>query len=521
MQILYYNELDTQIAKPHRSGPRPRAPLGLALVMTLLVTACGGGGSSAPGPDGGSGNGGGALEHPWQTLDVQLPFTALADTQELRNPLRGYYRWRGQEKVPQTLPALDTYQRYEWRDLETAPGVYDFSDLVEGVQAAAQSGRKAAFRLRMMVGYDDGEIYLPGYLVDHPDCAHGCGWWADYDGDDPDLTFVPDWNDPFLQERAALLLQALATALAPHANDIAWIDVGLYGQYGEWVVSSAIDYANAPSGIVAATDASKRAFARMHFEAFPSQQLVMFALYGNYDALLYALQEQTQTALPVGLRIDCLGRASFMNQWINRPSSYTLIQDRWQTAPFVAEFCTFSDTRPDGVQSPQDALAQIAEFHISAVGNGNLGVDWEDFSAAEQEALLSIGQAGYRYVIDSANLTLSTTGELSIAAVIDNRGNAPTYEPWAVSVEVSATGGALAWQTTLTGDLATVTGGEGAGATTFGATGTLPSNLPAGTYELHLVARDAREGGTRAPLHWAIEEATSDGRVSLATLRRD
>ena len=175
-----------------RPLPRLLALLGLVLFLALLMAACGGGGSSAPGPGGGSGNGGGTLEHPWQTLDVQLPFTALADSEEVRNPLRGYYRWRGQEKVPQTLPALDTYQRYEWRTLETAPGVYDFSALVDGVQAAAQSGRKAAFRLRMMVGYDDGEIYLPDYLVDHPDCAHGCGWWAADDGGHPELTIVPD-----------------------------------------------------------------------------------------------------------------------------------------------------------------------------------------------------------------------------------------------------------------------------------------------------------------------------------------
>jgi hypothetical protein len=249
----------------------------------------------------------------WAPQSQALGFTALAaNADDTVNPLRGYHRWRGQEVVPQSAASSDAYQRYAWRDLEPELGRYDFSKVLADAATARSQARRLALRVRSMLGYDDGQVYVPRDLVAHPSCSAGCGWWADADPGNPQQTFVPDWNDPFVQERMRLLLQALGQALG--TLPLAWIDVGLYGQWGEWTLSSKINYALAPGGIGPITDVSKRAIAEAHFAAMPDRPFVMFALKGNVDTLDWALNRQTVTHRPVGLRIDCLAKSGFMNQ---------------------------------------------------------------------------------------------------------------------------------------------------------------------------------------------------------------
>lgn len=455
----------------------------------------------------------------WQAQSLNKTWTPLSvSSDDTVNPLRGYHRWRGQERVPQTSSALDAYQRYAWRDLEPTQGNYNFSTILADLATAKAQGRKFALRLRMMLGYDDGEVYVPAYLVGHASCAHGCGWWADYDAGNPLNTFVPDWNDTFLQQRASLLLQALATALGTQA-DIAWIDIGLYGQWGEWALSSSINYATAPLGVVAATDAAKRAFVDMHLNAFSNRQLVMFALYGNYDAVRYATTQQAITQLPVGLRIDCLGRDGFMDQWLSHAAEWAVIQNVWKTAPFVAEYCGF--THLSAGHSAATALQQVRDFHISSIGNANFGT-YTDYSASEQTAFLQVGrEGGYRYRPDTASITLDGSGLLTVSAVVRNEGNAPTYEPWDVLLELNNSAASTVWSQTLSGSLKTSQGASSS--QTFGASVQLPT-LTAGDYTLRLIARDGRRLSAtpvRAPLRWTVLERGSDGGVDLATLHKN
>lgn len=457
----------------------------------------------------------------WDPVNLTPSFQAIPlESDNSVNPLRGYHRWRGVELVPQSERALEAYQRYQWRDLETSPGVYNFSGLLADLATARSEGRKFALRLRMMAGYDDGQIYLPAYLVNHPSCLAGCGFWADDDAVQPGLTFVPDWNDPFLQERARALLQALAQALGTQRHDLAWIDVGLYGQYGEWTLHSAL-YAQAPAGIVPTSEASKRAFADMHFQAFPDVQQLMFALYSNREALNYGLHQQTLTLKPVGLRVDCLSRASFFDQWLNHPSDWALFSNRWQTAPFVAEFCSFESGDP--VNNPAKARQQAAQFHISSIGNGNFAPSvprdqrWASLTDAERSDLLMLGrEAGYRYALQSASVKLSSTGQLNLGAQLQNLGNAPAYEPWQLRAELVNASGAVAWSGTLAIDLRASLGGGSSQNTAAG--WKLPKNLAKGSYTLRLVLRSTATAPRRA-LQLANIERVGEGGVVLGTLR--
>lgn len=445
-------------------------------------------------------------------------------TDDTINPMRGYHRWQNQELVPQSSPAQDAFRRYYWRDLEGAEGQYNFTAILADLGAARQQGRKFAFRLRMMAGYDDDLQYGPAYLAGNPRCAHGCGFWADADPLDPGLTWVPDWNDPYLIERSRALLAALAAAIGP-TDAIAWIDVGLFGQYGEWALRSSV-YASPPPGITAVTPASKRAFARMHFEAFPSQQHVMFVPYANKDALSYGLLEQTITARPVGLRVDCLGQYGYFNQWSNRPAEWAPFASQWQKAPFVAEFCPFESA--EAQNGPAVARQQAAAYHITSIGNANFALSkpdaerWASFTAAEQSDLLMLGrESGHRYAVGKTSVSLAGDGQLTLGATIVNHGSAPSYEPWKVQVELLNGGAALVWSATLPATLGTL---HGAGMSqAVQGSWRLPA-LASGTYTLRLVARDARTpvlpGEARLALKWVVNERGADGGLTLRTLRR-
>jgi hypothetical protein len=463
----------------------------------------------------------------WDSVDTNTTHATIPlATDTTVNPMRGWYRWQNQELVPQPEPARDSFRRYHWRDLEAVQGQYDFAAILADRDAARATGRKFALRVRMMAGYDDDTLYVPAWLPNHASCLAGCGFWADTDAADPGLTWIPDWNDPFLQQRARALLVALAAALGSDA-DLAWIDVGLYGQYGEWALRSSA-YAAPPPGITPATDASKREFAKMHFDAFPTAQHVMFVPYSNKDALTYGLLEQTITAKPVGLRVDCLSRYGYFDQWSNRPAEWAAFADQWKRAPFVAEFCPFSSGHP--TDNPATARQQAAAYHISAVGNGNFATSlpdaqrWSSLTAAEQDDLLLLGrESGYRLAVTASRVTVNRAGNLTLAATFANFGNAPTYEPWTVKVELVSTQGILKWSAVLPvtlGDL------PGAGATQVMAQQAwqLPTKLPIEDYRLRIVARDPRQATHplyyRPMLKWVDAQRDADGGLTVATLRR-
>lgn len=457
----------------------------------------------------------------WEAVSETRFYSALPLAgDDTINPLRGYHRWQNQELIPQAAPAPDAFRRYYWRDLEPAEGQYNFSLILEDLRQARLQGRKFAFRLRNMAGYDDDQHYGPAYLVNNPRCAANCGFWGDADPLDPGLTWVPDYNDPYVIARSRALLAALAAAIGANSNSLAWIDVGLYGQYGEWAMRSSV-YGNAPAAITPVTAANKREYARMHFETFPSQQFVMFVPYSNKDALTYGLLEQTITSKPVGLRVDCLGQYGYFNQWSNRPLEWAAFANQWQKAPFVAEFCPFESS--EAQNGPAVARQQAATYHISSIGNANFALSkpdaerWASFTPAEQSDLLMLGrESGYRYTVDKTSVTLASDGTLTVGATIANRGSAPAYEPWNVHLELVNGSGALVWSGTLTSSLGALAGGGVSAAPQ--ASWRLPS-LAAGSYALRMVARDPRSE-PRLPMKWNVGERSADGSLLLRTLRK-
>jgi hypothetical protein len=247
--------------------------------------------------------------------------------------------------------------------------------------------------------------------------------------DPADLTrgyyLVPDWNDPVVLQRIRLLLSALGERYDRDVR-LAWVDIGVYGSWGEWHTQGLPHY---PDGIpYKPTDlgfgfntrqlqpgapASKEFIVDAHVGAFPRAQLVM--LTDDGDAVCHALREEPQSH--IGLRRNSLGSGS--NSWsfqfpdrlpgCDSPNDVAPILNRWQVAPFVAEPFGSQLSRTlmicsNGASQDFCIDQEVTQFHIATVQNSDLGfnadssrITWTELPPTQRQAFLSAGyHAGYR-----------------------------------------------------------------------------------------------------------------------------
>jgi hypothetical protein len=436
----------------------------------------------------------GAEVPPNDAMQVFRPRELSRSEAEIVNPMRGLYRWNNQEYAPQPRPAYDSYERYAWRDLEPWRGHYDFSVIERDLEAAQRAGRKHAIRIRAMI-HGQGPV-VPDYLVE----AMGRGWWSHG-------TYVPDWNDPDFVER----MHALIAELGRRYNGdprLAWVDVGFYGNWGEWHTWP-LSYP-AWNGAVDMSSANKRQIVDQMAAAFPSTRLIMGS--EDEDTLVYALRKYPT----MGWRRDSLGswifdeNSTFRNLR-QRSAEWDLVMERWQTAPIISEFISPNDQRdPDVYRLAQQ---QADEYHVSLVSNGNT-LPWNSLSHSGRTALLDLGkQVGYRLVLSDLAISeeLRPGDAFAVTSRWINRGNAPIYERWRPTLELRDDRGRVRWAGRLTVDLTDLLPSDSP--TRTADRFRLPETFPAGTYALVLVVRDPTS--YREPLALAVAGQHQGGSYQL------
>jgi hypothetical protein len=428
---------------------------------------------------------------------------------ELVNPLRGLYRWRGQELAPQPAPAADSYERYSWRQLEPTRDGYDFSAIERDLEAAAKAGRKHAFRVRALVSA--AGLSVPDYLA----VEMKRGWWYDFDRDGSADTYVPDWNDPIFVARAQKLIQALGERYNGDPR-ISWIDIGMYGNWGEWHMFNFPTIV--PSGARPIERANKLLLVDAHWAAFPATQLVMPS--EDLEALPYALR----LSPTIGWRRDSLGSTTFTESASFRffrsdPELWRLITQRFRTAPVVTEFAG-----PEYQQDPDDfqrALQQARQFGVALVGNGN-AISWSKLSPSGRAAFLELGKTvGYRFELSQLGMpsTLQAGRPFLVSWQWRNVGITPAYEPWQVRLQLrDPQTGSVAWEGRSKLDLRTLAPNSTQPllqSESFLLTETIAAQI----YDLTLLVSDPR--GQRAPLALAIAGANADRSYSLGRIAVD
>ncbi len=129
-----------------------------------------------------------------------------------------FYESSPDPNSPSQLNSTQAYVRYDWSDVETAPGVYNFAPIDADYNAAKAAGQQFNFRI---MPFEDGNLgptglkSLPGYSFNFGGAT----------------TWQPNLDSPAVQADLDMLLAALGSR---YAANTATVDVGWYGPYGEW-----------------------------------------------------------------------------------------------------------------------------------------------------------------------------------------------------------------------------------------------------------------------------------------------
>jgi hypothetical protein len=478
------------------------------LALSIIITTLSGITSLATPAAAISLNGSAAVAAGQEILVIKPSRVAWSDP-ELVNPMRGLYRWLNNENVPSPNPlprrTTDAYERYTWSDIEKGRGEYDFSVLEADIAKAAAAGQKFAFRIRALVNNKGRAV--PGYI----ESALDLGWWTDMNDDGKSDTYVPDWNDPIFIDGVQRLLNALGER---YDNDprISYIDIGIYGSWGEWHTSG-ISY-NSTRPAKAMTRENRQRVIDFHIAAFPNTPLVMMT--DDEQSLVYALERSPR----IGWRRDSLGVEHFEGVVgdVRRlgEDKLALFLERWKTAPVVTEF--MNPKYHDDSDTYKLALEQVKRYHISMVGNGNM-VPWGEMSTSGRDSLVQMAKlSGYRFApIEIAVPTVFKTNEqVLVQSRWINEGVAPSYEQWEVWYQLRDGAGAVVWEARSKLDLRRLLPNDAASALTVADELTLPNGLRPASYSLSLVVRDPR--GARDPMALAIKDQRGDGSYALGTV---
>jgi len=391
------------------------------------------------------------------------PTEALATTAldyastELDNPERGpqYY---GSEAPPPNWPLADRYDRWCWSDLEPALGQYNFSKIDQGLAAAAAAGYTFGFRI------------MPA--ATSPCLPSGLS-----------LDYGPQYM--------AAAKQLFTTLGQRYANDprLGWLDMSLYGCFGEWNQSEPGCSTTAPLSV-------QEQLINLEVQAFPNTLFLM--LTDNPAALDYALN--LPRPYPIGVRIDCLGQQGLGGS-LDVLNNDALARNRWRVAPLYFEYC--------GGPNFQQALNDIKTFHASIIGDGANNINSFGSYGSQQQALMvqNYKVSGYRFTLDSLKIpaALVRGGQFPVTTHWSNLNLAPAYHPWNVMIQLRDSGGHVAWQGRSSTNLDVLTPDNPLTTTDQF---TLPGTIAAGTYKVVVQILDPN--GYYHPLKLSIQGVQSD-----------
>ncbi|HBT4642395.1 TPA: DUF4832 domain-containing protein, partial [Klebsiella aerogenes] len=196
------------------------------------------------------------------TVITPPPFDGL-----LTNPGIGVASFHdGYGEKPTRAEYPDTgfeYDRFYWSELEPQEGIYNFAPIDNAFSVAASHQPAMNVGLRVMA-LDEPQTgsKIPDWLI-----AKGIkGQWV-ADG----KTFVPDLSDPTFITYAQKLLNALGQRYDGNP-ELAFIDIGMVGSWGEWHNSN---FSEIPPLMEKYTPEQLNRYVDMHFDSFPKTPKVM------------------------------------------------------------------------------------------------------------------------------------------------------------------------------------------------------------------------------------------------------
>lgn len=352
--------------------------------------------------------------------NANVPMTSVNPTEIhgiIANPGMG---WQSNDRVNtsgedvQGFPNKVAYIKYYWKDLETGPGVYNWSRIEQHLTQARNSGQKLAFRIVVMDNLTSGPAWLRN--------EGGAGTWTTYygDGGSPPTVWSPSLSDSKFQQRHFEFLRVLGQRYNGHP-DVDHVDIGTVGLWGEWHF-----WATSPQ-IPMPSSATMRLIIDKYFDNFPDTPLV--AQLENQIGLNYAISKGA------GFRGDCLGAVTNQMPYLYEPHiAAANAHNVWRTSPIVFETCGTVQTWVNRGYDIRYIVDWALAHHITGVNNKNGAVP----ASALSEIQRLIKFMGYRYVLRQLRHPQSASPGQTVTISMDweNVGVAPSYGKYRLAFQL-------------------------------------------------------------------------------------
>ncbi len=372
--------------------------------------------------------------------------TALAEKQQivvipeetneiLANPGIGWETFhctcKQDKSLPPWIPSTVRYARWGWGELEPQPGKLNTEFLDRVLKETRDAGQQLAFRVMCCSTYR-GHPYHPKWCNKVLE--------ADYEGQSP--LPIPNMDDPEVLQAHLGFIKRLGQRYDGHP-DIAHIDLGSIGWWGEWHMSGS-------RTCKLPTLENRMKVVHAYLAAFKKTPLLM--LIGGGECLKYAC------AHGAGWRADCLGDlGGFSRNWCHMRQGYpgwikeANLYDTWKRAPVAWETCW--DMRK-WVQEgwPLRYIFNYAlACHASVINNKSAPLP--DRADVRPEVERFLRRLGYRLVLRELKhpAQVRAGGRLDISMKWQNVGSAPCYKPYQVAYRLSNDSG---FSKTFTGSIA-------------------------------------------------------------------
>lgn len=331
------------------------------------------------------------------------------------NPEIGFQTTRktkAQVSNPRNIPLTMATFRTCAHQINTAPGVFNWSEFDNFLTAANAQGQTVQLGLIMYDPYDCG-----GWLKNNlPSVGVFC------EGENDARTYyAPDWNNAQVQGAHRSLIQAFA---AKYNNDsrVDSVDVRSIGDYGEWHHSCLKNRATGQPHPMP-SEAARKAIIKDYHDYFTNKPLIHII-----DDDVSRREAVTRGA---GWRADCWGghhEDDLYPGWLASPVNMLRV---WEKAAVDLEPCGGRDAlQSTSYMSISRKVDEAIEKHASAI-NTRSPIDFPDSQWPEWQRLLR--KLGYRFVLRKAsihtNAPINGVSSGETVLTIENVGIAPNYTP--------------------------------------------------------------------------------------------
>lgn len=357
------------------------------------------------------------------------------------NPAMG---WQDTEVSNTRFPETVGYVRDNWPTFQPEEGVYDWSVIEKLRDRMVAEGGKISFRIQTAKPPPWGQ-------------GHGVPDWLVRRGAQTvmgELGSEPLYTSCLFLEFHGKFIDVLRQRYDGDA-DVAFIDIGSYGLYGEWHTTQyswdmgtldwharrwIIDMYLGGEGTRPCVDKDGKTVQRSYvYEGFHHTQLIMPYTPGFSDSLRYALSHRND----IGIRHDALGSEEHQDFYEQEISQ--LVEQTWRRAPIIFEFASEAHT-PDRLRS---ARAFAEDMHASFIH--------ENFNGHGSNELIEriLERTGYRLVLHEANyMAKLRPGEaLTVDLLWENEGIAPPYVSYPLLVQLIDSAGQVVAEQQVNNDM--------------------------------------------------------------------